>query len=442
MLTKVIDHYHSQILLSVIIVGSIFFALFFAPFDKPDEDVHYFKAVAVSQGIFFCQETSHEVVDPIPPETKKFVYQQFVTNTPQLSVPERLQLNQSIKANAIKSCSLPFIYYLASGYILFVTQHLHIPLLTSFYLARVINAAVALTFLIVSLKNLPKRFQYVSLFIFSLPMTMYQLSSLSKDAYHLGLGVFIINSMLLIWKLKKISPTQFLKVALSIILFVLTRPQFFWFIFFLATIPAGINEKNQFAHTLKMKLLITAVTVSTVGIILGIFISQHVYLSPHNPATDLPYYQQIDPELQLRSMITHPFLFSISIINSFKKFGIYYLKGSIGILGPLNRPLPLPVYVFYILGGGLVVLNLAMSKYFPIIERRLPILMTICCFTGINVFLAMYLYGTPIGANIVYGVQGRYFILLFPLIFLFLAAATRAVLFKTHAPKAIINSKQ
>ncbi len=442
MLTKVIEHYHTQILLSVIIVGGIFFALFFAPFDKPDEDVHYLKAIAVSQGTFFCTEINQQVVDPIDKKVKNFVYQETEKNLPNISPSEKQELNQSIQSKTIKSCSLPFIFYLAPGYVLFVSRHLQLPLITSFYLARLINTFIALALLIVSLKNLPKRYQYLSLFIFSLPMTLYQISSVSKDAYHLGLGIFIINTMLAVWKSKKITPVEFLNVSLSMILFVLTRPQFFWFIFLLVTIPNSFLGQTQHSFSLKMKLLIVSITVCTVGIILGIFIQQHVYLSPHNPATNLPYYQQIDPDLQIKSMITHPFLFSVAVANSFWKFGVYYLKGSVGILGPLSRPLPLIVYIFYILGGLLVTVNLAMSKYLPLLTKHLPILITICCFTQINIFLAMYLYGTPVGDSIIYGVQGRYFILLFPFLFVVSAAIVREILFQGRAPKSMTNSKQ
>ncbi len=107
----------------------------------------------------------------------------------------------------------------------------------------------------------------------------------------------------------------------------------------------------------------------------------------------------------------------IIAVQTLQMFGSFYLQSFYGKLGQLDTNFPLPVMCFFY---GLFLFILAgevcsVTKPIPKKIRIVDSLLVLVCISGI--FLNMYLEWTPIvlgvGADVVSGVQGRYFIPLF-----------------------------
>ena len=179
-----------------IVCGALFLALEISPFDKPDENLHFYKAFAVSQGNFICGVKNGRAINQVPRSIHDFV-----------EAPNEKEVENSrfLTINEQNSCVLPFIYYLLPGLTIAILWMMHAPILSIFFAGRLINVCVALFILFLSLRRLPIKLQLPSLFVYALPMTLFQISSYSKDAYHIALGVFLVNKLFLFLSEKKMS---------------------------------------------------------------------------------------------------------------------------------------------------------------------------------------------------------------------------------------------
>lgn len=125
----------------------------------------------------------------------------------------------------------------------------------------------------------------------------------------------------------------------------------------------------------------------------------------------------VNPMLQAQWMLHNPFSFFIAIINTLT-VNNYFTESMIGVLGWFNYTYQPIVYSIYFLIFGYAIRELLSYK-----EKILPyyaslLLSFICIATFILPFLAMYLFWTPVGYSMVLGVQGRYFLLIFPFVLL------------------------
>jgi len=389
-----------------IVCGALFLALWISPFDKPDENLHFYKAFAVSQGHFICPVENGHVVNPIPSSVHDFV-----------EAPNKVPETKSVLTPTINeqnSCVLPFIYYLLPGLTIFVLWSMHVPITIIFFAGRLTNVCFALLILFISLKRLPIKLQLPSFFIYTLPMTLFQISSYSKDVYHIALGIFLLNKLFLFLSEKKLSDWDIGSFIFALILFILTRPQYGWFVLLLFLLPLTKSKK----HHLYLMLLSFSVVV---GVLL--FLIHHdVYLSPFNENQSLVFHALINPQKQLLFIAKNPLSFLLTIFHSLTGFALFYVKSAIGIFGSLNEPLPNFVYAIYIFFGIVVSGILGFSKEISVFTRACGMFFLITVLSMLTLFLAMYLYGSPVGSDVVYALQGRYFILLIPLVMILVAS--------------------
>ncbi len=412
---------HRNLLVLGIVFFSFFLTFFIQPFDKPDEATHFYKAISVSRGNFICQVKNNQPTNYIPVQVIEYVQKYSHSENIPINSTSVIHMNNESLVSETKSCVLPFFYYLLPAIIISLLLQLHTPMAVVFFIGRLVNVVFALSLLFISLKGISARLQFISLYVFALPMTLFQISSYSKDVYHLAFGVFLINRLIFFISEKKHQIGEVVLFLASMIAFVLTRPQYFWFMLLILLIPFTSPKKNQVGKLALRKFLITVVAVVIGGAILGFLVHQDVYLSPYNADKSLSYYQLINPQKQLQFVVAHLGKFVGTIVDSFVEFAAFYLKGAIGIFGALDKPLPNFIYLFYLFYGLIVTRIVVASEKMRQLASGLLVFLLVFFLTIINLFLAMYLYGSPVGARLVYGIQGRYFLLLIPLIMMITA---------------------
>jgi Predicted membrane protein (DUF2142) len=112
---------------------------------------------------------------------------------------------------------------------------------------------------------------------------------------------------------------------------------------------------------------------------------------------------------QLSAIMAHPDFFVGSVLNSIWLRGAVWFRGTIGILGWLTIQLPAPMYVLPIIAGLGCVLQ--PRPTLPSIGGAEFAWQTLLLgSTGLLVLMALYLFWTPVGAGVIEGVQGRYFL--------------------------------
>jgi uncharacterized membrane protein len=99
-------------------------------------------------------------------------------------------------------------------------------------------------------------------------------------------------------------------------------------------------------------------------------------------------------------------------VNTLHQWGTWYVRSAVGILGWLNAPFAEWFYELAYATGFLVFIATIFASPALAGSVRLAFLMAGILAAGL-VFGALYLSWTPVGANIVHGVQGRYFIPVF-----------------------------
>jgi uncharacterized membrane protein len=425
----------NSILMAALMVG-ICLAIFIAPFDKPDEDLHFFKALAVSRGNLICKLENNTPINWIP-----LKYYQYVNSLNQRGdyFAQSVTLSDEKGVNEITSCVLPFIYYLIPGVVIAILDKFTVDINIIFFSGRIINFLIAFTIFVFSLKNLPPKFKYISLLVFILPMNLFQLSSYSKDVYHLTFGLFLFNESLKFVIYQKENLTKNIIFIFVLLLFILSRPQYFPFSLLALLLPFKKQRKINLA--LKKQLLFFLLLVQTTIITLWYLFNNQIYLSPHNQVISIPYSQEINPQLQLLTMIQKPWLLPKVIASAFYHYSGFYLQSLIGVFGWVDQNLPHIIYlIYYFLILMIIYLcSQLFNKHAKYADKfTLWVIFIYAAIAGlstISIFGAMYLYATPVDNFIVYGVQGRYFLMIFPPLMLVLGYLINWGVLKVKAKK-------
>lgn len=139
----------------------------------------------------------------------------------------------------------------------------------------------------------------------------------------------------------------------------------------------------------------------------------------------------VNPTLQMQGILHSPFVLFSALYNSLYTNN-FYTESMIGVLGWFNYTYQPIVYSIYFLIFGYAIRELISYKE-KIFPSYVILLIFVICSAGFLLpFVAMYLFWTPVGYTQVLGVQGRYFLLLFPFVLLiihqlFISAGKRKV---------------
>ncbi|MFP4361880.1 MAG: DUF2142 domain-containing protein [Alphaproteobacteria bacterium] len=130
---------------------------------------------------------------------------------------------------------------------------------------------------------------------------------------------------------------------------------------------------------------------------------------------------EFDPVWKLGYMIEHPTHFPERLAASLQHDGDALLRQLVGVHGWLDTPLHglvYPTLALLLLAVAAEPLNLAAGA-----RARVAAVATVVTTSYLlGIYLIFYLVWTPLDAQTVYGVQGRYFVVLLPLVVLFVAA--------------------
>ena len=128
-----------------------------------------------------------------------------------------------------------------------------------------------------------------------------------------------------------------------------------------------------------------------------------------------------DPHQQLSNVLAHPLHVLRLIVVDYVANGTSYLKMFVGHLGWLDVPLPSAIVYLYIaavlcaaiMTGGIIARRFRIVAFFAVAG------------TLIGIGLSQYLVWTPVNADYIEGIQGRYFLPIGPLAFLLFATRAR-----------------
>ena len=401
---------------AAICAATLLFTLITPPFQAPDEDQHWYKAVLLPEGRLVAERQGDQVGAELPRDAVELRTVDFPGEKAGVrfrASPDDLRrswANDAARQGRVFTQFPNLAYYSPTLYLpqaagVAVAEAVGLPRIGGFYLGRLLNAATALLLLWLALAALPWG-RAALLAVAALPTFAFQAGSLSADASingaaFLGLALalrFGDSAHRKGWMLLAASP--FLGLAKGV---------------YLPVVVAGA----RFGGTLRDRHFWTLAAAAVAGA--GAFVAWMLY-SGGEPALYTTVSRKTGEQAttapmadQLAVLLGDPLRYARILVESFtERFPVYVLQ-IVGRPGWNAFLLPLAAYA---LAAVMLASALASGKG-PRAGVGLRAWWLLLAAGGaVLVETALYLTGTPYAADYIQGTQGRYFLPLLPLVLL------------------------
>ncbi len=269
------------------------------------------------------------------------------------------------------------------------------------YAARLINALSAIAVLTIAVALLPFGRPLLA-FVGLQPMAVYEYASVSPDA--LTITTALLFTALGVRALTRGRVTIWTVVAMIATgtIFCSLKPVYAPLLL-IALVP-GVLRRQTAAITWRIHVLI-------VGAVIGATLC---WLHS-NAALMIDTAPGADPQAQTARLIAAPFHVPALLLRTLLVNGRLYAMGVVGILGWLNIALPTASYIMA--GAGFAAALCVRDAGEPSMPRAASAWQISLTFTAaVLVMLALFVMWTQPGADVISGVQGRYFLPLFGLL--------------------------
>lgn len=395
------------------------------PFMVPDEQAHFFRAYQLSQGGLLAERFDGGVGGNLP---KSLVDSSIVLignlpGQPGAKVQKKLifaELSRPHKADDRTNIHFENtalyspIAYLPTSIGVGMGRVLDASPLVMLYLGRLFTmlAWVGLTFLAFRLIPIAR---WVFLVVALAPMAIFQAASVSADALTLSL-CFVATAWFVRLCLQTTTVTKKQWVAtigLVLVLGCVKQPYALLGLLFVA-IPA----KQLAVQTISRWQWVGSV-VGALGATAGGW-----YLISKNFFMQSPFLldRVLQPDQQLVYMLQHPLGFMKTIVlTHFAGAGDTNIREIVGVFGWLDAPMPFWAVLLYI--GCL-----AVAVGFAYREQRIPrfqrwVMAGLALAVVLAIDFLLYMYWNAVGAPVIMGIQGRYYLMVLPLVMLALVGS-------------------
>ena len=407
-----------KILLASAAAVGIIFTFGPPPFQKPDENRHYYQAEALSRGVVGCRvDSSGQIYLPLPTSVATF--------------PDALKAGEIAHTPSVKFLLSSFGWYRYPsadpgvhetswcswspvGYIPnavgMLLGRVSGSRLVEFYLARLFGLAIFIAALIYGLSLTPAQFRSWLYLFALLPMTLHQASAVSYDVVQLAMVPIAYGLFTRFLVSRSRAPVgQIMIFALSLILLVMVKPAYLPLLGLFFLVPPKVMAPGIKAYRARAALYL--------------FFALAALLPVLRPSYYAGLSVLVNPGLQLAASATHPLHVLSALWVTFVGSAVTFYDGLVGNFGWLDYKLwegwyfVVPAVFGYLLAAyrGKQVLS----------GKRLGALAVLLLASVVAVAYSLYLIWTPVGANAIGGIQGRYFLLLVPFAGLLLAEAKR-----------------
>lgn len=413
-----------KIFVYLAVIFGFIFIMIIPPFQSPDEDSHFKKAYVVSRGDFFPIEKdnklgyylSDDMVNYIDGKLeyagkldKKYSFKEMYFD-------ERLPKDYTKKSfyNFTTVMVNPIAYIAPTTGILVGKAFLPILKISNnnqsvvymLYFARIFSLIMYIVLIYFAIKTTPilkKTFGMIGL----IPMSLSLASCISYDNFLIPLSLLlsaIIFKLTYDDEVKNINKKYI--IAIIVIGFILLNVKIVYatLLLLLFMIPKekwGSKKSNRLIRIAMVFGFIVGLTI--------IFKIPYYFLSAKDANSE--FYSE-----QLSYILNNPFNYLMVFMRTIKNAFYFYLSGMIGTFGLIDTNILSPFVLFYFILfmlTGISEISL-LNKKIPLFSKALVAISVVGSIFGI--FTAMYIVWTSIlpgygiGAPIISGVQGRYFI--------------------------------
>ncbi|BAP55058.1 hypothetical protein THII_0761 [Thioploca ingrica] len=397
------------------LIFGILVILITPPFQVPDEQRHFFRALQISQGDLIptirgqiagafipahAIATGCELADYLkfkPQNKQSFEKLAYFLNLPPL--PEQKQFT---KSNIVYS-PLPYLPQVLG---ISIGKTFHLSWLKTMYLGRLSALIVWLSCVYIAIKLIPISKWLLCLLALS-PMAIFQAASLSTDSLIIAVCFLFISILLKIAVDKEINSSQLwvlLILLFNLAIFIsLSKPNYAFIIFLFFLIPVNKLGGNKYGWFFLLMLLSSISTIATWS-----YLTRDIYATIYS-WRHLPPGQIISSSEQLKFVLSHPLQYLEILISTTYLQKIFLIKSFIGNLGWLDTSLPrwlLFLHSIMLIGYALTDSKSEITFLFA----QKVIIALVWLGAAVLIYTSMYFSFTPVGNKVVEGVQGRYFI--------------------------------
>ncbi|HET9907074.1 MAG TPA: DUF2142 domain-containing protein [Anaerolineales bacterium] len=324
-----------------------------------------------------------------------------------VSLYERGSVSREINTKSVYSPALLLPQAMVLRY---VGRPADLPALTIFYLCRFAGLISYLVLIWFAIRLIPFG-KWILLVLALSPIAMFQATTISADAISNGLGFLFIAGCLNVAESKEINWKECGALVFLVFLLFLAKLNLVPLILlpFLLLLPSKFTNKGIYFFFLAMVFVLFVIEVAAWNRIASL---------------------QLDPVLANEANVTeqilyifgHPFRFLQIIITDFITNGWAYFQGWINGYGYYYWTPPAIVSLFYLLSLGSVLFVDSAAHF---VEKRFQFAFILTFIASyFATILSLYLTFTPVGADEILGVQGRYFVPLVLLLFFLLSGVS------------------
>jgi uncharacterized membrane protein len=290
-----------------------------------------------------------------------------------------------------------------------------LPALPAFYVCRLAGLLSYMILTWLAVRQMPFG-KWILLALAVSPMALFQAATITPDTISNGIGFLFIAGCLRLSQVQEFGWKETGRLLLLIFLLFLAKLNIIPLILlpFLLILPSQFASKNHYVILLAITFVLFLAEVAGWN-----------WVASRNFGSLL--LEQANPRAQLLFILGHPFAFLQTVLKDLITNGSVYFQGWINGYGYYYWTPPQIVAVFYLF--GLLAVLWMDSTAGQVYKKTRLVLLLVFVTSYITTIVSLYLSYAPVGADQVFGVQGRYFIpLLLPLL-LILASFTWRNLF-------------
>jgi len=405
------------IFLIIALVWGIFQIFLMPPYQVPDESGHFYRSWDYTNLSLFCdKDLKAEVPKNVIGLHGKFsdgMVDSGVFSSEQIHNNLSDKIGEDKKKVFTQFCSYNPIGHMPQSLGIGVARIFNLSPLHAFYFGRISNLIISILLIFFAIKITP--FGKI-IFFFSalLPMSLHQMASLSDDALVIS-GAFLFSALLFYFSTKKyLSKSRLLYTLAASLLLTQIKPGYIGLLALLLILkPCQFGKRDKTADkSNKMKYIKYATFI--IGVLAINFLFFYSLTKLSNPDKYLRPAYKVSPNEQIMYIIKKPLNYAKVIGEELEKHSESHLKGMSGTLGMLSIRFSELFYIFLIL--SLFALLSGTKEKVPLNFFQRIVTFSAFLSVVLSIFTLEYIFWTQPMHNSIKGIQGRYFIAVFPLL--------------------------
>lgn len=376
----------------------------------PDEQEHAFKTYDISRGNIITPFGENKEGDIYVPKGLLDIYEHRDAMSYGLShtyLQTDANYDELVPVQTISKTYFPTNYI--SGAIVFVIgRTLNLNIMLTCYIIRLVNFLLTVLVGYYCIKIVPFGKLLFAIYM-SLPMMIQQSASMSADVFVNGIILlFIVYNLKLLYQEKDLSLKQKIIYYILVLNISLCKYVYFPLVFMSLLLIKNKNISKKNKNQLIIIATILAVLASVAWFVFG-----QLYVDTRQNIID----RNVQPIEQIKYILKNPLEYVIIFLRTLREKGGFYINSFIGSeLGLLNISIPGAYIITYIISLAILPVleknEKSLEKWQKWIMCGIVVILIALVITG------LYLTWSPLQAELVTGVQGRYFIPVFILLLL------------------------